>query len=85
MQALIIIFLILAVLLVIFTLQNSVGISITLFFWEITDAPLVLVLLVCILSGYLLSTIYFTPKIWRLKREVNQLKKIKAGVGSHKP
>ncbi|NQU86610.1 MAG: DUF1049 domain-containing protein [Mariniphaga sp.] len=75
MQVIIIILLILAILLVIFTLQNSIGISITVFFWEITDAPLVLVLLVCIVSGYLLSTIYLLPKIWKLKKEKSQLLK----------
>ncbi|MBN1820553.1 MAG: LapA family protein [Prolixibacteraceae bacterium] len=75
MQAIIIILLILAILLVIFTLQNSVGISITVFFWKITDAPLVLVLLVCIVSGYLLSTFYLLPKIWKLKKELNRIKK----------
>ncbi len=76
MQIILIILLILAILLVIFTLQNSVVITINLFFWEITDAPLVLVLLICILSGSLLSTIYYLPKLWNLKKERNALRKI---------
>jgi len=76
MQIVLIILLILAILLVIFTLQNSVGITINLFSWEITDAPLVLVLLICILSGTLLSSVYYLPKLWNLKKERNTLRKM---------
>lgn len=75
MQAVIIFILILAVLLVIFTLQNSVEITISLFFWKITDAPLVLVLISCIVIGYLISAIYFYPRIWKLKKEYKQMVK----------
>jgi len=73
MQAIIIIILILAVLLVIFTLQNSIEITISFFFWEIKDAPLVLVLLGCIVVGYLVASFYFYPRLWKLKREYKQL------------
>ena len=73
MQAVIILLLILAVLLVIFTLQNHVGITIHLFFWEIADAPLVLVLLACLLLGYILAAIYFSPRLWKIKKEYNKL------------
>ncbi len=73
MQVIIIILLILAVLLVIFTLQNSIEITISLFFWEIKDAPLVLVLLGCIVVGYLVAGFYFYPRLWKLKREYKQL------------
>jgi uncharacterized integral membrane protein len=75
MQAVVIILLILAVLLVIFTLQNSMEITINVFFWEITDAPLVLVLIGCIVIGYILAVIYFYPRIWKLKKENNKLLK----------
>jgi uncharacterized integral membrane protein len=73
MQAVIIILLILAFLLVIFTLQNSMEITINVFFWEIKDAPLVLVLIGCIVIGYILAIIYFYPRIWKLKKEYNQM------------
>ncbi len=73
MQAIIIILLILAVLLVIFTLQNSMDITVNIFFWEIKEAPLVLVLLGCIVIGYILGIIYFYPRLWKLKREYNKL------------
>ena len=73
MQVIIIILLILAVLLVIFTLQNSTEITIHLFFWDISKAPLVLVLLGCIVVGYLLAVIYFYPKLWKTKKEYRQL------------
>ena len=73
MQVLIIILLILAILLVIFTLQNAMDISINVFFWEIKDAPLVIVLLACILIGYLVATLYLYPKLWKTRREYNQL------------
>ncbi|SHJ16370.1 Uncharacterized integral membrane protein [Tangfeifania diversioriginum] len=69
MSAVIIIILILAILLVIFTLQNSFEITITAFFWEIPNAPLVLVLLSSVLLGYIISALYFYPRIWKLKKE----------------
>ena len=74
-MAVIIIILILAILLVIFTLQNSIEISINAFFWEINEAPLVLVLLSCVLAGYIISAVYFSPRIWKLKREKKELAK----------
>lgn len=73
MQVVLIIILVLAVLLVIFTLQNSMEITINIFFWEIANAPLVLVLIGCIIIGYLVALIYFYPRIWKLKKEYNQL------------
>lgn len=75
MHAFIIIVLILAILLVIFTLQNSFEITITAFFWEIPEAPLVLVLLVCVFLGYLVSAIYFYPRLWNLKKNYKKLSK----------
>jgi len=73
MQAIIIILLILAVLLVIFTLQNSTEITIHFFFWELSNVPLVLVLLGCIVLGYFVAVIYFSPRIWKLKKDYRQL------------
>jgi uncharacterized integral membrane protein len=73
MQVILILLLILAVLLVIFTLQNSTEISIHLFFWEIADVPLALVILGCLIIGYLASVIYFSPKLWKVKKEYRQL------------
>ncbi|WP_297087803.1 LapA family protein [uncultured Draconibacterium sp.] len=75
MQLVIVILLILAVLLVIFTLQNSIEITLSIFFWEIKDAPLVLVLISCLFLGYLLAAFYFYPRLWKLKRENRQMLK----------
>lgn len=77
MSAVIIIILILAILLVIFTLQNSFEITITAFFWEIPNAPLVLVLLSCVLLGYIISALYFYPRIWKLKKDYRKASKSK--------
>ena len=76
MSAILVIILIIAVLLVIFTLQNSSEITIQIFFWEIVDAPLVLVLISCIVIGYILSAFYFYPKLWKVKTENKRLNKI---------
>lgn len=73
MQVVIIFLLILTVLLVIFTLQNATELTIHFLFWEIKDAPLVIVLLSCLLIGYIVAAIYFKPRLWKLKREYNQL------------
>lgn len=75
MQFAIIFILILAILLVIFTLQNSVEITIHAFFWEISNVPLVLLLLACIVIGYIVAVIYFYPRIWKLRKEHRHLKK----------
>jgi uncharacterized integral membrane protein len=75
MSALLIFGLILAILVVIFTLQNSVEITINLFFWEIQNAPLALVILCCIALGYFVAVIYLYPKIWNLKSENKKLTK----------
>ncbi len=73
MQAVIILLLILAVLVVIFTLQNHLEVSIQLFFWEIKDAPLVLVMIVCLVIGYLLASLVIYPKLWKSKRKLKTL------------
>ncbi len=69
MSAFFIILLILAILLVIFTLQNSFEISISFFFWEIPNVPLVLLILSCVLLGYIIAAVYFYPRVWKLKRD----------------
>ena len=75
MHLIIIIILILAVLLVIFTLQNSMEITLSIFFWEIPNAPLVLVLICCVLLGYLIAVIYFYPRLLKTKKKYNKLVK----------
>lgn len=75
MQAIIIILLLLAIFLVIFTLQNSTEITIHILFWEIANVPLALVILACIVLGYIIASVYFSPRIWRVKREIKQLTK----------
>ncbi|MCA1760324.1 MAG: LapA family protein [Bacteroidales bacterium] len=75
MSVLLIIGLILAILVVIFTLQNTVEITINLFFWEIQNAPLALVILCCIVLGYFIAAIYLYTKIWHLKSENKKLTK----------
>jgi uncharacterized integral membrane protein len=75
MSAGIIILLILALLLVIFTLQNTVLISLKVFFWELTDVPLVLALIVCLIAGFLIAFFLYSPKIWRLKAKIREQQK----------
>ncbi len=75
MSAAFIIILILAILLIIFTLQNSSEITIQFFFWEIANAPLVLVLMGCLVIGYIISAIYFYPRLWNLISENKKLAK----------
>lgn len=72
MQAIIII-LILAILLVIFTLQNSMDITLNVFFWEIANVPLVLILICCVVLGYIIAAIYLYPHLWKTKKEYKQL------------
>ncbi|WP_321289748.1 LapA family protein [uncultured Sunxiuqinia sp.] len=79
MSAGIIFLLILALLLVIFTLQNTLLISLNVFFWEITDVPLVLALIVCIIAGAILSFSFTYPRLWKLKGQLkSKQREIKA-------
>ena len=75
MHTIIIIILILAILLVIFTLQNAIGVTITVFFWRIENAPLVLLLLCCVFLGYILAFVYFYPRILKLKKDTRAAQK----------
>jgi lipopolysaccharide assembly protein A len=87
MHAIIIVVLILAILLVIFTLQNSFEVSITVFLWEINDAPMVLVLICCVVLGYLIAALYFYPHTWKLKKDykkaVKTIMKLEKKTGSY--
>lgn len=76
MSAGIIILLILALLLVIFTLQNTVLINLKVFFWELTDVPLVLALIVCLIAGFLIAFLLYSSKIWRLKAKIREQQKL---------
>ena len=68
--------LILAIFLVIFTLQNSSAVSIKLFLWPI-EVPVVLLILICLLIGYLLPHFSYIPRIWKLKSELSRTRKEK--------
>ncbi len=75
MSAGIIILLLLALLLVIFTLQNSVVIDLKLLFWQLADVPLVLTLVVCVITGFIIAALLNYPKIWSLKSRIKALQK----------
>ncbi len=55
-----IILMILAILLVIFAIQNSQEVMINLLFWRFYTS-MALALIICIVSGFLLSFLYFLP------------------------
>lgn len=69
----VIVFLILTVLLVIFTVQNQILINIRFFKWEIIDVPVVYVLLAGLLFGFLLALMMQLPRIMKLKRELKRV------------
>lgn len=75
MSAGIIILLLLALLLVIFTLQNSVVVDLKLLFWQLSDVPLVLTLVVCVITGFIIAALLNYPKIWSLKAKIKALQK----------
>ena len=76
MSAGIIIVLLLALMLVIFTLQNSILVDLHVLFWQLTDVPLVLALLVCVISGIILGMIIYHPKLWKLKARLREQQKL---------
>ena len=62
----VIVFFVLIVLLVIFTIQNELLINIRFFKWEMTDVPLVMVLIAGLVFGYLLALMTLLPRIMHL-------------------
>ncbi len=68
-----IIFLILTVLLVVFTVQNPILLDIKFFHWELKEVPVIYVLLFGLIFGFLLSLIMQLPTILRLRRELHKV------------
>jgi uncharacterized integral membrane protein len=73
MSGKVVVFFILTVLLIIFTFQNQLQINIRFFHWEISDVPLVVVLVFGLIFGFLLALIMQLPKIMKLKRELKNV------------
>jgi len=73
MSGKVIVFFILSVLLIIFTIQNHLLINIRFFHWEITDVPLVLILVAGLIFGFLLALMMQLPRIMKLKRELKKV------------
>jgi len=69
----VIVFLLLAVLLVIFTVQNQILMNIKFFHWEITDVPVAYILLSGLIFGFLLASMMQLPRIIKLKRELKKV------------
>ncbi len=69
----IIVFLVLAVLLLIFTLQNAILVTIKLLFWEIKDVRLVYILIVGLMLGFLLALIMPFLKRSKLNQELKRM------------
>ena len=70
MAAGVIFVLILILLLVIFTLQNSTLITVKLLFWQISDIPLILALIVSLILGFVIAFVLYYPGILKLKSQV---------------
>jgi uncharacterized integral membrane protein len=69
----VIVFFLLAILLVIFTVQNQILLNLKFFHWEITDVPVVYILLSGLIFGFLLASMMQLPRILKLKRELKKV------------
>jgi uncharacterized integral membrane protein len=69
----VIVFFLLTVLLVIFTVQNQILINIKFIHWEITDVPVAYVLLFGLIFGFLLSLMMQLPRMIKMKRELKRV------------
>ena len=69
----VVVFFILTVLLVIFTFQNQILLNIKFFHWEITDVPVIYILLFGLIFGFVLSLIIQLPTIMRMRRELKKV------------
>ena len=68
-----VVFTILAVLVIIFTIQNQLLINLKFLSWELTDVPLVVVLIFGLVFGFLLALILQLPRIIKLRRELKKV------------
>lgn len=73
MSGKVIVFFVFSVLLVIFTFQNQLLIDIRFFKWQLTEVPLVMVLIAGLIFGFLLAMMLQLPTIIRLKRELKKV------------
>lgn len=73
MSGKVIVFFVFSVLLVIFTFQNQLLIDIRFFKWQLTEVPLVMVLVAGLIFGFLLAMMLQLPTIIRLKRELKKV------------
>lgn len=73
MSGKVIVFFILSVLLIIFTIQNELLINIRFFKWEMNDVPLVMVLIAGLIFGFLLAMMLQLPRILHLKRQLKDV------------
>ena len=71
----VVVFFILTVLLVIFTFQNQIVLNIKFLQWEITDVPVIYVLLFGLIFGFVLAMIMQLPTIIRMRRELRKVVK----------
>ena len=73
MSGKVIVFFILAVLLIIFTIQNEILITVKFFKWEMTEVPLVMVLVAGLIFGFLLALMMQLPRIMHLKKQLKEV------------
>ena len=71
----VILFLLLAALLAVFTVQNQILLDIKIFKWEMKDVPVIYILLSGLIFGFLLSMITQLPTIMKLRRELRHVVK----------
>lgn len=83
MQIFIIIALVIAVIAVIFALQNMAAVTVSLFFWQF-DGSLALVLLVTLAAGVLISLLASLPGLVKGKWTVSNLRKKLAALESER-
>ena len=69
----VVVFFILTVLLAIFTFQNQIVLNIKFLQWEITDVPVIYILLFGLIFGFLLSMMIQLPTILRMRRELRKV------------
>ncbi len=70
-----ILLLVLAFLLVIFTLQNTQVVDVNLLFWGIDQAPLALIIFSCLILGIIIGASIYIPKTWKKNTQIKNLNK----------
>jgi len=66
---------IIALIAIIFALQNSEPVNVNLLFWELTDTSMALVLMITLIIGIISGLLFLAPGIYKRNKTIQEQKR----------